>query len=113
MHINQDALGILSDADKQEFEVWQELLSSRGYKLLTEFLSEQQGGNQNVLENAANWDAYVYARGQRDALNSVLNLEQILEGKIQSIVDDHVDESLLHESNEYSDLEVNLGIIDE
>lgn len=113
MHIEEKALGILSDTDKQEFEVWQELLNSRGYKLLIEFLTEQDNSVQAVLENAANWDAYVFARGQRAAVGLVLGLETLLEARIEGIVDQHVESEVLADANEYSDLEVNLGIIDD
>lgn len=113
MHIEESILGILSDTDKQEFEVWQELLNSRGYKLLTEFLVEQDVGIQSTIENAANWDAYVFARGQRNVTSTILQLESILQSKIQTIVDDHVSEVLEDDPNEFDELEVNLGLADD
>lgn len=75
----------LSDAEKQEFEIWNELLESRGYAALVEFLSGSYESIYATLQNPSSWDQHVYARGQRDALNLVLNLEGILEARIQEL----------------------------
>ena len=83
----------MSDAEKAEFEIWKELLESRGYAALLTFLSGQTDAIQATLENPSSWDHHVYARGQRDALNLVFNLEGILEARINELaVADDVDE---------------------
>lgn len=83
----------LTDEEKQEFEIWQELLESRGYKALTQFLQGQYDSLHAVIQNPNSWDEHVYARGQRDGLNLVLNLEAILEARVQELsVEDEVDE---------------------
>jgi hypothetical protein len=38
-----------------------------------------------VIQNPSSWDEHVYARGQRDALNFVLNLETILENRVMEM----------------------------
>lgn len=83
----------LSDEEKEEFEIWVELLESRGYKALVQFLSGQYESLHSVIQNPNSWDEHVYARGQRDGLNLVLNLEAILEARVQELsVEDEVDE---------------------
>jgi len=109
MHIDQDAARILTDGEKQEYEVWQELLDSRGYKLLKEFLAESQVTTTSIIEHAGSWDQYLHARGQRDGLDLVLNLEALLESRIQSLVDIRTEERETA-SREYDELEVNLGM---
>jgi hypothetical protein len=110
MQIPQQVLGSLTDTDKQEYEIWQELLNSRGYRLLVDFLSEQQASTQSVIDNANTWDAYVYARGQRDGLGNVLNLEAILEAKIEQVAEE-LEEIAEEESDTVSDdLSVNLNL---
>jgi hypothetical protein len=82
MRIDNDTHSLLSDAEKAEFDLWGDLLESKGYAMLVQFLEGQGGSIQSVIDNPNSWDEHVYARGQRDALNWVLNLEAILEARI-------------------------------
>ena len=81
MDIKQEHHALLSGEDKQEFEIWEELLNHRGYALLHEFLSGHNDSCAAVIQNPGTWDNHNYARGYRDALALVLNLEAILEAK--------------------------------
>jgi hypothetical protein len=108
MQIPQEVLGTLSDTDKQEYEIWQELLNSRGYALLVDFLKDTSESNQGVINNANSWDAYVYARGQRDGLGQVLNLELILNAKVESIAEELAE--IAEQESSVEDIEINLGL---
>ena len=57
-------------------------LEGKGYELLTQFLSGQAESIHSIIQNPSSWDEHIYARGQRDALNYVLNLESILEARV-------------------------------
>lgn len=112
MNLSQDTLAMLSPEDKQELEIWNELLSSRGFELLIRYLQGNAESNAQVIENAANWDGYVYARGARDALNLVLNLQEILEARLNQTAEENVD-LLEEDAEDYDEIAVNLGIIEE
>jgi hypothetical protein len=109
MDIPQSVLASLTDQDKQEYEIWQELLNSRGFLLLTEFLKDGAESTKAVIDNANNWDAYVFARGQRDGLDRVLNLQAILDAKIESIAEE-LDELDPEDESTYDELTVNLQL---
>lgn len=82
MRIDSETLALMSDAERAEFAIWTELLESKGYEILCQFLTGQAESVHSIIQNPNNWDEHVYARGQRDALNYVLNLEAILEARI-------------------------------
>ena len=111
MQIDDTVHASLTDADKQELEIWQELLDSRGFAQLQKMLAEQSESIQQVIANANNWDAYVYARGQRDSLSLVTNLEAILEHKVNSIAETMQDEAEQSLSDTIDELSVNLDLI--
>lgn len=82
MRIDNEVHAQMSATEKAEFAIWAELLDSRGYELLVQFLSGQAESVHNIIQNPNTWEEHVYARGQRDALNYVLNLEAILEARV-------------------------------
>ena len=82
MRIDNDTHALLSDGEKAEFALWGELLESKGYAMLVQFLEGQGESIQAVIDNPNTWDEHVYARGKRDALNWVFNLEAILEARV-------------------------------
>jgi hypothetical protein len=90
MRIEAEALSLMSDAEKAEFAIWENLLNSEGYEILCQFLQGQAESVHNIIQNPNNWDEHVYARGQRDALNMVLNLESIIEARVaeMTVADD-------------------------
>lgn len=93
MRIESDILAKMSDGEKAEFAIWADLLESKGYELLCQFLSGNSDSVHAVIQNPSSWDEHVYARGQRDALNYVLNLEAILEARVMEMhVSDDVEE---------------------
>lgn len=93
MQIDSNIHKKLSDSEKEEFEIWNELLESRGYEALVQFLSGQYESLHAVIQNPNSWDEHLYARGHRDGLNLVLNLEAILEARIQELsVEEDVEE---------------------
>lgn len=108
MDIPQEVLGIMTDQDKQEYEIWQELLNSRGYKLLLEFLEDGAEAVDAVIQNAHSWDAYVFARGQKDGLYRTLNLEAILDAKIESLAEQLAEAE--DDDQTYDELAVNLDL---
>jgi hypothetical protein len=85
MRIDGNTLLRMSDGEKAEFAIWTEFLEGDGYQLLRQFLEGQSESAHHIIQNPANWDEHVYARGTRDALNFVLNLESILEARIAEI----------------------------
>jgi len=111
MDLSQDILAALTPEDKQELEIWEELLASRGYDLLVRFLTGNAESVAAIIENANNWDQYVYARGSRDALNLVLNLEEILAARLTQTAEENVevaeDPTL---DQEFDEISVNLGL---
>lgn len=109
MHLDQDVLKALSPEDKQELEIWEELIASRGYEQLRLLLSQQKESMEAIIQTAQNWDQYLYARGSRDGLNLVLNLEAILEDKLKAKAHEveEIDEDL---SEEYDEISVNLDL---
>ncbi len=111
MFIDEESLGLLTDQDKEEFAIWEELLSSRGFALLKEFLEVRAESANSVIENAVSWEHYQYNRGGRDALALVLNLETTLEQKVQSMVDERR-EVIAEQEDSVSDIEINLGLLD-
>ena len=110
MQINESVHAALTDADKQELEIWEELLDSRGFAQLTQMLQEQMQSIQVGIEDAPNWDSYVYRRGQRDAYNVVLNLEALLEAKVESIAESLEEERQESLDQEHDEISVNLGL---
>jgi hypothetical protein len=76
MRIDSEILAKMSEGEKAEFAIWAELLDSKGYELLCQFL---QGNSDSV--HAV----------KRDALNFVLNLETILENRVMEM---HVTEDV-------------------
>ena len=109
MHLSQEILGALGEEDKQELEIWTELLESRGFELLKRFLSDNYESNKAVIDNAVNWDGYVYARGARDALNLVLNLQEILEARLTQTAEETIEEAEHDLEAEFDEISVNLG----
>lgn len=109
MDLSQDVLAALSAEDKQELEIWTELLESRGFDLLTRYLEGNAESNAQVIENAASWDAYVYARGARDALGLVLNLKEILESRLTQAAEERIEETTLDDDT-FDEISVNLGL---
>ena len=85
MRIDSDILAKMSDGEKAEFAIWADLLESKGYELLCQFLTGNAESVHAVIQNPNTWDEHVYARGQRDALNFVLNLETILENRVMEM----------------------------
>lgn len=85
MRIDSDIHAHMSDSEKQEFAIWADLLESKGYELLVQFLSGQAESVHSAIQNPNSWEEHIYARGQRDALNMVLNLETILEARISEM----------------------------
>lgn len=109
MDLSESILGALSQDDKQELEIWNELLDSRGFNLLTRFLQGNADSNATVIENAATWDQYNYSRGARDALGLVLNLQEILEARLTQTAEDTIAEQSL-EDDTFDEISVNLGL---
>lgn len=85
MQISQDTINRMEPGDQAEFQIWTELLESRGYKLLVEFLQGNAESVHAILQNPNSWDEHLYNRGRRDALLQVLNLEAILEARVAEI----------------------------
>lgn len=85
MQISQDTINRMESGDQAEFQIWTELLESRGYKLLVEFLQGNAESVHAILQNPNSWDEHLYNRGRRDALLQVLNLEAILEARVAEI----------------------------
>ncbi len=85
MRIESDALKRMTPAEQAEFNLWESFLNSEGYEILCQFLQGQADSVHNVIQNPNSWDEHVYARGQRDALNMVLNLESILEARVSEM----------------------------
>jgi hypothetical protein len=98
MRIENEALALMSNAEKAEFAIWADFLEGKGYELLTQFLSGQAESIHSIIQKPSSWDEHIYARGQRDALNYVLNLESILEARVsEKIIEaelEEVEESL-------------------
>lgn len=94
MNIEQHTLLGMSDEEKAEYDIWTELLDSRGYNLLLQFLQGYMDNSQAVIQNPNSWDEHLYHRGQRDALTLVFQLEAILEARIAEM------EAQLQESEE-------------
>lgn len=93
MRIDSEILAKMSEGEKAEFAIWAELLESKGYELLCQFLQGNSESVHAVIQNPSSWDEHVYARGKRDALNFVLNLETILENRVMEMhVAEDVDE---------------------
>lgn len=110
MDLSQETLSALSADDKQELEIWTELLESRGFDLLVRFLQGNYDSNTQVIENAASWDGYVYARGARDALGLVLNLEQIIEARLKEAAEYSLQEATEDDEDTFDEISVNLGL---
>ena len=108
MDIKQEHHALLSGEDKQEFEIWEELLNHRGYALLHEFLSGHNDSCAAVIQNPGTWDNHNYARGYRDALALVLNLEAILEAKVVQIAEDILEAQ--SDEDELDEISVNLDL---
>jgi hypothetical protein len=111
MHITQDALGLLTETEKQEFEIWQELIDSRGYRQLIEYLQGHQKAVSLGIDHAPSWEDYLYNRGQRDAFNVVIQLPEILEAQIAA-KQEAVEEAALEPEDEYDEVAVNLGLVE-
>lgn len=79
MYNHEEVLRFLSPQDKEELAMWEGLIAHPGFKLLIHRVSSQYDSALGVLANAPNWDAYTYARGIRDSLAAVINLEAFLE----------------------------------
>ena len=86
MYLDSAVLQKMGPSEQAEFQMWESFLESDSYKLLCEFLGNQAESVHYVIQNPNSWDEHVYARGQRDALNLVLNLEAILEARVQEMV---------------------------
>ena len=91
MQISQETINRMDAGDQTEFQIWSELLESRGYSLLVEFLESQAESIHAILQNPNSWDEHLYNRGRRDALSQVLNLEAILEARVAEIDAESVD----------------------
>lgn len=107
MDLSEDILANLTQEDKQELEIWTELLESRGFELLRRFLQGNYDSNEQVIANAPTWDSYVYARGSRDALSLVLNLKEILEHRLTTAAEEQAE---ITEDDTYDEISVNLGL---
>ena len=110
--LSQETLAALSTDDKQELEIWTELLESRGYKQLLLFLEGNFNSISTVIDNANNWDEYMYARGSRDALSLVLNLETILASRMELVAEAKIeaDQVQTTHADEIDEIAVNLGL---
>ena len=86
MRIEQHILNGMNPQEKAEYDIWEELLESRGFEILEQYLNGYLESNHAILQNPNSWDQHVYSRGFRDALLLVLNLEQILEAKVMETV---------------------------
>lgn len=110
MDLSQDVLAALGTDDKQELEIWEELLASRGFDLLVRYLKTNSESNDAAINNAANWDGYCYARGARDAFSLVLNLEEMLTHRLNQKAEELTEESDDALEDEIDEISVNLGL---
>lgn len=99
MYNHEEVLKFLSPQDKEELAMWEGLIAHPGFKLLIQRVSAQYDSAIGVLANAPNWDAYTYARGIRDSLSGVINLEAFLEFSVQEKLQE-AKESILEPSEE-------------
>lgn len=110
MDLAQEHLGVLTDAEKQEIEIWEELMASRGFEQLLRFLTPQQESVDATLANSATWDQYNYTRGFRDGLAQVLNLRNILEWKLEQVAVERMEELEERSDPISGDMSVNLDV---
>ena len=110
--LSQEVLAALTTDDKQELEIWTELLESRGYRQLLLFLEGNFNSVKAVIENANSWDEYLYSRGGRDALNLVLNLETILATRMELVAEAKIEAEEVETTfaDEIDEISVNLGL---
>ena len=87
MYQHEDVLKYLSNADKEELALWESLFDNGGWKLLIKAVQANHESALAVINNAHSWEAYVYNKGARDALETVLNLESSLEFAVQQKID--------------------------
>jgi hypothetical protein len=83
MYTHEDILRKLPPEDAKELALWEALFESPGYALQKQVVVEQLEAALSVLANAPSWETYQYARGARDALNVVFNLEATVQYKVQ------------------------------
>lgn len=91
MNLEQGTIAALTNEEKQELELWTELIESRGFNQLRELMEQEAQSNRDIIENAANWDQYVYARGKRDAIDILLNLQEIIEYRLSQMADERIE----------------------
>ena len=51
MRIENEALALMSNAEKAEFAIWADFLEGKGYELLTQFLSGQAESIHSIIQN--------------------------------------------------------------
>ncbi len=93
MDLDQSQLAALTDQEKQELEIWEEFISSRGYAQFQKLILQELDNVTPSINNASTWDQYNYARGMRDAYSLAANIEAVIEHQLQSMTEDRLETS--------------------
>lgn len=83
----------LTAGEKETYGKLQSVLGSPGFKIILQDLQEKVLALQPTLQNPANWEAHVYARGVRDGLAQLINIEDRIRLEYSQNVADRVTES--------------------
>lgn len=66
----------LTAAEKETYGKLQSVLGSPGFKIIEQDLQEKVIALQPTLQNPQSWEAHCYARGVRDGIAQLLNIEE-------------------------------------